>query len=123
MSNKSLRNRKNRKIMNISSYAEINLDDKELITQAHIDNVLKVAVDNSAIADNFELINVSATNFKIDGVVVDNPLNKKSKKLEVLANIELIEKLDIRIIGKDRKGEVYCPLPFYERIINWFFRH
>lgn len=89
--NKTIIALSNKDIVNVKSSGKIDITDK-VVTKDIINQALQMAAYNVSIAPEYEIIQVIPKNFTIDGIYINNPLNKNGKKLEVYANIFLAKK-------------------------------
>ena len=89
--NKTIIALSNKDIVNVKSSGKIDITDK-VVTKDIINQALQMAAFNVSIAPEYEIIQVIPKNFTIDGIYINNPLNKNGKKLEVYANIFLAKK-------------------------------
>lgn len=71
----------NAKFMFVTGSVEIN-DEEEIVTTEDINKVIKNSV-YSKLAIDYELVTVLPVEFILDGEVVDKPVQKKGKKLEL----------------------------------------
>ena len=83
----------NAKFMFVTGSVEIN-DEEEIVTTEDINKVIKNSV-YSKLAIDYELVTVLPVEFILDGEVVDKPVQKKGKKLELKGIMVSVPKKNI----------------------------
>lgn len=83
----------NAKFMFVTGSVEIN-DEEEIVTTEDINKVIKNSV-YSKLAIDYELVTVLPVEFILDGEVIDKPVQKKGKKLELKGIMVSVPKKNI----------------------------